>query len=278
MKTILPFRLLLVAFIIFAFTGKAQLVLPYNAEFNNATDLLDWTEYQLVPASYSEWSINSTGGVDGTGFISHDYAPSTADSIADDWYVSPEFNIPNGGTLDSIRFKLSGLSVPEAGDTLGIYLLIGSSDPSLATSKILLYDYRDTTYNADFTWNLITNISLPASVGSCYIGLRYLSQDVSSKWLTIGFDNFAISAISNVGQEELEVNNATIYPNPSSGKIIIESDRFVEAVKVFNGLGAEVYSDELIMEQKYLEIDLSGLDKGIYLVKVNNSTQKIVIL
>ncbi len=262
---------------IFSFQVKAQVSLPYSSGFNNTSDLEAWEEFQLIPSSFSSWETNTMSGYGGSGSIGHDYAPSTADSVVDDWFVSPEFSIPNGGSLDSLRYKFSGFSTPQAGDTIGLYLLQGSQDPSLASATILLKDFRDTSYTADNVWHIISNIDLQSFTGASYFGIRYRSIDVSSQWLTVGLDNFAISEIENVGQDELTASDWTIYPNPSSGIVVLDSEIEYASIKIFNGLGQLVYEKVNLDTNSRLELDLSSLEKGVYWLNLDGSSQKIII-
>ncbi len=277
MKTSVQFTLTLFVVIIFGFNATAQVTLPYYSGFNTSTELMDWSEYHLFPNNFSEWQTNSMNGYEGSGYIAHDYAPSTGVNLVDDWYVSPEFTIPNGGTLDSTRYKFSGFSTPLMGDTIAIYLLNGSQDPSLASSVTLLYDFRDTSYNADNIWHLLTDINLSASSEASYIGFRYRSNDVSAQWLTVGFDNFAVSANPNVGQEELDKNTWSLYPNPSTGKFRIEAVKEIQTVKIYTAIGEVVYSNSKFDEETFIEIDLSEFSKGIYFVRMDDQLQKIMI-
>ncbi len=80
-------------------------------------------------------------------------------------------------------------------------------------------------------------------------------------------------------QEELSSNDFSIYPNPTSGLLFVNSNVILNDVKVFNLLGELVF-------QKYpfsneFEFDLSFLGPGIFLVYVSSdssiNTSKIVI-
>lgn len=270
-------------FLFFAFFGsmpllKAQITLPYYSGFNNETELDGWTEYHVFSNDFSEWSVSSANGFQNSAYISHDYAPSSGDSIADDWYVSPEFLIPEGGTLDSLRYRFSGFSTPELGDTVGVYLLTGSQDPTLATSKTLLKDFRGTDYTADNIWYLLNDIDLPLSNESNYIAIRYKNTDVSSKWLTVGFDNIAINTNSTFSQYEFNNTNISIFPNPNSGIISIKSKNDIVSLEIFNTSGQKVYNLKAVNGNEIKSLDLSQLGKGLYFLSVNNNnTQKIII-
>lgn len=74
------------------------------------------------------------------------------------------------------------------------------------------------------------------------------------------------SVPANLGLEESELINLLLFPNPATGSIHINSDEVISNVEVYQ------LSGELAMQQAAnntsLEMDLSALNTGMYLVKV----------
>lgn len=62
---------------------------------------------------------------------------------------------------------------------------------------------------------------------------------------------------------------AKIYPNPvANGEDLrIEGDKDFEKIEVINIVGIEVYTEK-ISPTTIFELNISGLDKGIYLLKI----------
>ena len=77
----------------------AQVDLPYYTGFDDATERAGWRIYRTGENALANWSIGTVGGFSPTSSVNHDYAPSTGAGLADDWFVSPGFLIPAGGTL-----------------------------------------------------------------------------------------------------------------------------------------------------------------------------------
>ena len=82
------------------------------------------------------------------------------------------------------------------------------------------------------------------------------------------------------GEEDLQT--VSVYPNPSTGILNITSTTgSINRVEVFNMLGAKVYTINDFGKQSTDQIDLSGIHKGIYLLKIHcpgrTHTKKIVI-
>ncbi len=261
---------------------KAQVTLPYYSGFDNSQQQNDWVEYKTAATQFSHWEYRSTNAYSDPNCIGHDFSPSTGITLTDNWFVSPGFSITNGGKLDSIRYKFTGFSVPDIGDTVAVYLLNGSPDPAAATSKTLLIDFRGNEYLADDTYRIKSDITLPPSNGLSYLAIRYRNTDCSSKWLTVYFDNIAISG-STVGLNESgNHKNLSVYPNPTKdGKFYLDYSGKPTSIQVLNILGQLVQNVSVVDNTiNKAAVDLSNQVKGIYLIVVRDGeayyTQKVV--
>jgi len=195
--------------------------------------------------------------------IGHGFAPSSGITLIDNWFVTPPFSIRNGGKLDSIRYMFSGYSQPLTGDTIAIYLLNGSQDPSLASLKILLFDFRNTEYITDGSFRIKTNIILSSLNGSSYLAIRYRNADCSSNWLTVNFDNIAISG-NSVSIDELNPGayKVNIYPNPAKNNLTIETNTNIKQnLEIYTVVGEMVFNSTICHKST---IDISNFQRGIY--------------
>jgi len=88
----------------------------------------------------------------------------------------------------------------------------------------------------------------------------YKNADVWKEFNIVGVE---------VGVEELPMTNdeLRIYPNPTSGKVYIETE---SEIKVYNQQG------ELLQETFGNQIDLSAYPKGVYLLQVNSKWRKVI--
>jgi len=80
------------------------------------------------------------------------------------------------------------------------------------------------------------------------------------------------------------IENLKIYPNPSNGEVTISNIKGIdlENVKVYNVLGKLVKQIKVKKKSPKLNLDLSQLNKGIYLLKTSNTEdssniQKLII-
>jgi hypothetical protein len=78
--------------------------------------------------------------------------------------------------------------------------------------------------------------------------------------------------------DEVSVEAAKIYPNPVANgeNIKIEGDKDFEKIEVINIVGIEVYTEK-ISPTMIFELNISGLDKGIYLLKILYSDNTSII-
>ena len=283
MKKINLFTILVLCLFLSA-TIIAQVSLPYYSGFDNTTQQSGWTENKNGATTFSHWEYSSTSAYSTPNCITHDFSPSAGITLTDNWFVSPAFSIGNGGKIDSIRYKFSGFSEPLAGDTVAIYLINGSQDPSLATSKQLLFDFRNTEYISDDTYRVKTDIMLPPLVGSSHIAIRYRNTDCSSNWLTVFFDNLAISGntldLNELNQNKLKTN---IFPNPFSISTNIEFQySLVDAtLTIYNSKGNQVRQIKNI-DGNSIKLEKEALSNGIYFITLtqNNTvltTEKLII-
>ncbi len=73
---------------------------------------------------------------------------------------------------------------------------------------------------------------------------------------------FEWSSINGLASRS-DKKSTTIYPNPGSEKIFIESSKKIKSITLFNNQGQQVINTSIINE-----IDVSGLSKGMYSVEI----------
>jgi serine protease AprX len=93
-----------------------------------------------------------------------------------------------------------------------------------------------------------------------------------------GIPNFetAFAAVLNVDKENF-MNSTTIYPNPINNSFSIQTntnDLSGLSIQIYNILGKKVYGERNL---KSKTIPVSGLNSGIYILKIMNGTQQKTI-
>lgn len=170
---------------------RAQIDSSYFTGFDNAAEQAGWEQFRTGPAAdpFYQWEFGSVNAYSAPNSLIHYYPVGGSDTTID-WYVGPPMSFKTGGAIDSLRFEFTGFGIPQASDTVAIYLLVGSKDPEAASEKILLVDFRDSLYMANNGWNSIRDIDIPAQEDTCYVGFKYRTV---ANWLDVKFDNLAIT-------------------------------------------------------------------------------------
>lgn len=254
---------------------KAQVSFPYFTGFDDASGQQDWQFYELGATKTYDWEFSTFGSFSAPECLTHFY-PVGGTQLTVDWFVSPAFDFSIGGTIDSLRYAFSGFGTIAPNDTVALYLLQGSQNPDSATSKTLLFDFRDTIYKNDNVWRKLENVVIPTTSASAYLGFKYVT---TNNWLDVRFDNLAVSG-NGVNLKELQTQQSLVlYPNPSKGelrfKLTDENVALLSEIilKVYNMQGALVFEKSGQAEDIW---DISEL-QGIYLYTVISSDSKVLI-
>ncbi len=262
---------ILIAVVLTAYLSStySQVALPYYTGFDNAAEKNGWVEYRKATTTYNHWGYASPNAYSAPDCLFHDFSPSSGVTLSDDWFVSPSFIMNTGGKLDSIRYSFTGFSVPGDADTVAIYILNGSQDPSLAESKILLFDFRGSEYINDNNCRIKTDLIIPSYIGQSYFAFRYRNSNFSSNWLTTNFDNISLS-INNVSvfENNINYNEIEIYPNPADDYLFFSGINIENSnYSIINMLGQNIKSGKILCNTS--NIYIADLKDGIYFVNIN---------
>jgi hypothetical protein len=93
-----------------------------------------------------------------------------------------------------------------------------------------------------------------------YHGFNNKSKSVDTTFTTLGVEDFSLNASS-------------IYPNPSDGNFTIIAKTNLSKVDVYTITGTFVKSFE-VESSENKEINVSGLQSGVYLLELQNKTEK----
>ena len=81
-----------------------------------------------------------------------------------------------------------------------------------------------------------------------------------------------------LGTNDVTVTDFSIYPNPAKNNINIQSQNIpLTQVEIFNVLGQRILSLDFTGSTSE-NIDISSLNSGMYLVKINDlTTQRLIV-
>lgn len=96
-----------------------------------------------------------------------------------------------------------------------------------------------------------------------------------SQQINVRLDDIKIAklAVTTVGIKNNVLSEVTMFPNPTSGILNVNTIEANSSLEVFNVVGDKVYSNVLVKGANSL--DLSGLANGAYFVKLNSNGQVI---
>ena len=93
---------------------------------------------------------------------------------------------------------------------------------------------------------------------------------------TLGALAFFSVAYDNLNTTDLNTKDIQIYPNPADDFIKISGVQSKNKIQLFDGLGAKVFEAKDRLEQDLI-IDLRHLTNGIYTLKINELSYKIIV-
>jgi hypothetical protein len=192
-----------------------------------------------------------------------------------DWLFTPPVHL-NGGTAYDFSFWYKAPIYIENGDTtsekLAVYWGTAADSASMNTGLIFKNEYMRIPAYVQYTKKIT-----PATTGNYTFGFYSYSKAV--QWLTF-IDDVKIDISTGIQENTEQI--FTVYPNPSNGEVVIKINNINNEAKVLtihNLLGQEIYRTTTAKQMNH--IDLSKVEKGIYLVKIsgkeNDTVKKLII-
>ena len=115
----------------------------------------------------------------------------------------------------------------------------------------------DSTWSTDI-WNLPPSLNLSVYVDST----TYYSTNCGNDCSLLGIDNSTI-------------NKFNVYPNPTNDYTQIEISHYPATLCLLDMNGKIVYED--IIQQSSYQLNVSTIEKGIYLLRVGNESNKLIV-
>jgi hypothetical protein len=85
------------------------------------------------------------------------------------------------------------------------------------------------------------------------------------------FINWPLTAL---GVEDFTLNATQIYPNPSNGDFFVKAKTNLEEINIYSQIGSFVKTIKVGNSSNLVEVSVNGLQSGIYLIELVNSTEK----
>ncbi|MBI1837933.1 MAG: choice-of-anchor J domain-containing protein [Flavobacteriia bacterium] len=208
---------------------------PYYTEYNNA-----WIT-TVDPENINDTVASSTSY----------FVPS---GIADRWLITPSINLGTFGNFVSWNVKSQDASFPDS-----YVVLISTTDAQLSsfTDTIALIqeeNFEWTTRTVDLSENGFDNQTI-------YIAFINNTNDGYKLYM----DSIHVWKNDPVSIMEIQTNNFSISPNPTSDNIHIQSNTKVEKIVIFNEIGA------VILTSTSKDVNVSNLNNGVYFLELQSN-------
>jgi hypothetical protein len=135
----------------------------------------------------------------------------------------------------------------------GIRTIIAERNLSTGDANDYTFNYADPTI--DFVW---------AKYGSASFDFAYHGPNrgyaLNKTFTTLGIEDFTLNA-------------AVVYPNPSNGAFTIKTKTALDKIEVYSQTGAFVKTID-VKATSETEVKIEGLATGIYLIQLQNATEK----
>ncbi|HEX8270058.1 MAG TPA: T9SS type A sorting domain-containing protein [Flavobacterium sp.] len=168
----------------------------------------------------------------------------------------------NGTTLVDARHN--GQGVAPSPDAVNNWVVLSNTVNAgvrtLVATRPFVGDANDYVFSFSDT-----NVSLAAAHAASAI-LNTLQYHQTNR------NNMGSVPFTNLGVAEVSLHGSQLYPNPSNGEFLIKTTVFLEKVTIYSQTGALVKTIEVNSDAGEIRVD--GLQAGIYLVELQNSTEK----
>jgi hypothetical protein len=172
----------------------------------------------------------------------------------------------NGTTLvDAIQ---NGIGQAPSTDNANNWFQISNINNSPANGvRTLVYTRAFSTGDpSDYTFNFAdNNIDLAwAKMSSATFNLAYHGGGNREVLLD--------TPLTTLGVEDFSLNATQVFPNPSNGNFKVVTKTFLNKINVYAQTGALVKTIEV--NSKENEVSIAGLPTGVYLLELQNETEK----
>jgi len=189
---------------------------------------------------------------------------STAAPWNDDWMISPQLQLGDNSVFklmaksytDQYGLEKYNVGVSTSGMTPGDFTILNSGVIEAPVA------WTEDVYDISAYDNQLV-----------YVAVQCVSQDA----FVFMIDDLMVS--STVGIEEAEMGNISIYPNPATNLVNIESDVQINSIQIINYTGQVVYNQHT--SGNNVQVNTNDLSSGVYFVNISTSegtaTQKLLI-
>lgn len=204
-----------------------------------------------INAGYSDFSCTQITPALSTGPNKIEVAVSNNNpQVTDNYYVEGYIDYNKNGTFESNELIFSEIVPPNTNNQMfTFYFTPPTNVPMKELLRMRIFSDR---YN-------ISNTKL-----NC--GAQFNIGDV---------EDYGVYFVSNLSTENTEYTNLKFYPNPVKDLLNIETNAFENAnIEIYSMSGQLIKS--IKSDSQHIQIDVSKLSSGTYILKIDNNSQKFI--
>ena len=248
--------------------GLAQIDLPITYDDSSIY-------YSLIPFGDEEGAsdIIYNSGANNLAYVAKSSSAATWAGVT----ISNESGLENNIPVTSSNSKMYVHTYVTGSSNTGIPVRLkieNKNDPTQSveteayTTVVDAYEVLEFDFNNEATGTAALNESYPFNMASLFFNFGSAGDDQTVYY----FDNISFGSPISLGLDSVSNESFKLYPNPVEDHLYIQSsDTTIKNIDIYNILGEKIYSTS--SENR---LDMSSYSAGIYFVKINNSTFKIV--
>lgn len=241
-----------------------EMIIPYNEGFESVTEPTIPCGWEVVNNNNDTitWVTSSDSPKNGQNSAYISYADNASLSH-NDWLFTPYYIVNDTSFNFNVGFSYlskSGSAFPEKmefytakANTGGYLNTLLFRDTAILTNS----SYIDTSFRVKFS-----------DTGKYYFGFHLFSD--GDQW-DFMIDDFHFDAINSTRVEEIKnKNKIKLFPNPTKNTTTLVSESKIKRVKVLS-VSTVLIVDYQVNKSEFT-IDLSGVNKGVYIMLIENET------
>lgn len=252
-------QLLFIVSIFFTYYSQSQTIIfqeDFQNGITNSWTLIDNDGLTPVFSEYNNAWVAIVDPVNPLDTVASSTSYFNPTGKANRWLISPQITLGTFGNLLNWNGKSQDASFPDD------YMVL------ISTTGTQITDFTDTLLQVsseNFEWtNRMIDVS---SEGYNNQSVHFAFVENTTDGYKLYLDSIIVVKEDPVFLNEISEINFSIYPNPTSSKLIISSSILFDKVTIYNELGQK------IITSTYKEINVSSFENGIYIIELISKNQ-----